>query len=359
MKIISDNSFLNISKQEKEKFYKKQFKYYRGFNTGIVIISVLASLTYFISDCQLFGRFANETLIPRISILIPFSIFLLLRKLNLDYKVEMIASQYIGHSIMWHTIWAIVYLPNRQYASDGFLIMQLVMLMLGFASSFEVAAISQLMIIVNILISNTFNHYEDLNLMLSLGIPCALGIAISNYIFTQSYYEAYLANTKLENLSYIDQLTGVFNRHKLDEITDGDKLKRYNLQDISFIILDIDFFKKINDTYGHDKGDIILKDLADILKNNVKDAGFVIRWGGEEFLIILYGYNEKNAYTLAEKIRQDAENKDNSIDKITVSLGICEYDFDSYKNTVKKADIALYKAKELGRNKTIKYSSIS
>jgi GGDEF domain-containing protein len=68
---------------------------------------------------------------------------------------------------------------------------------------------------------------------------------------------------------------------------------------------------------------------------------------------------KKNAYTLAEKIRQDAENQDNSIDKITISLGICEYDFDSYKNTVKKADIALYKAKELGRNRTVKYSNIN
>lgn len=358
MKINVNNSFLKTSKYEREKFYKTQFEYYRGFNTGIVIISVLASLTYFISDCQLFGRFANETLIPRISILIPFSIFLWLRKLNLDYKVEMLASQYIGHSIMWHTIWAIVYLPNRQYASDGFLIMQLVMLMLGFASSFEVAVVSQLMIIVNILISNTFNHYDDLNLMLSLGIPCALGIAISNYIFTQSYYETYLANNKLENLSYIDQLTGVFNRHKLDDITDGDKLKRYSLQDISFIILDIDFFKKINDTYGHDKGDIILKSLADILKNNVKNDGFVIRWGGEEFLIILYGYNEKTAYALAEKIRKEVENQNNGINKITISLGVCEYDFNSYKNTVKKADMALYKAKELGRNRTIKYSNM-
>jgi diguanylate cyclase (GGDEF)-like protein len=358
MRQYLEGTFLGLSKSDKEEFYRNQFEYYQKFNTSIIVIAVLASLTYFISDCQLFGRFAWETLIPRVSIIIPLIIFLGIRN-SVDYKLEMLMSQWVGHSIMWHTIWAIYYLTNRQYASDGFLIMQLVILMLGFASTFEVAVISQLLVIVNIIVSNSFNHYEDLSLMISLGLPCAIGIAISNFVFTQSYYTAYKANKELATASYTDQLTGMFNRHKLSEIVKEDKIETDDSKVVTIIILDIDFFKKINDTYGHDKGDIILKTLAKTIKHNTSDSDLVIRWGGEEFLIVLYDCDERKAFNTAEDIRKSVEMQDNGINKITISLGVCQYDYKSYRNTVNKADEALYYAKEHGRNQTIAYSEMN
>jgi diguanylate cyclase (GGDEF)-like protein len=357
MKQLLDKSFLGMSRLEKDEFYKNQFEYYRKFNTSIVIVAVLASFFYFISDCQLFGRFAYETLVPRMSTVIDLVVFLFIRKYNHSYKVEMLASQLIGHLIMWHTIWAIYYLPNRQYCSDGFLIMQIVILMLGFASSFGLAVISQLLIIVNILISNMFIHYEDVDLMISLGLPLAIGIAISNYIFTQSYYNLYKTTKELEKLSYLDQLTGAFNRHKISKLIEDDKFIVHTKDDISIVILDIDLFKKVNDTYGHDKGDIILKYLSKTLKASTTADDLVVRWGGEEFLLILFGYDEENAARLANNIRETVEFGNNGISNITISLGICQYK-DSYIGTVKKADMALYYAKEHGRNKAIRYSDI-
>jgi diguanylate cyclase (GGDEF)-like protein len=346
-----------MSKAEKEKFYKNQFEYYRKFNTGIVIITAISSLFYFISDCQLFGRFASETLLARVSIMVELAIFLIIRDHTNNYKVEMITSQIMGHLVMWHTIWAIYYLPNRQYCSDGFIIMQIVILMLGFAASFGISVVSQFLIIVNILVSNMFLHYEDIDLMISLGLPLAIGISLANYIFTQSYYNLYTATRELEQISYTDQLTGTFNRHKITKIVKND-LFREQERNISLIILDIDFFKKVNDTYGHDKGDIILKYIAETLKSNTSSNDLVVRWGGEEFLIILFDYNETKAARLANKIRNEVEKGDNGISKVTISLGICQYK-DSYLETVKKADTALYYAKEHGRNQAIKYSSIA
>lgn len=351
------NSFLNTSKEERADFYKSQFEYYKKFNRAIIIIASLASLTYFISDCQLYGYFQIETAPTRFAIIIPLIIYLIYTRLFDNWKLEMIFSHCIGHLIMWCTIFSIWFLPNRQYASDGFLIIQIVILMLGFASTFSTACISQFMVIGNILISNTFNHYEDISIMLSLGLPCALGIACAQFIFTQSYYETYTINKKLEKLSYIDQLTNAYNRHKLDEITRGGRFILDN-KDISLIIIDIDFFKKINDTFGHDKGDIVLKELAGILKNNIKSDDVLIRWGGEEFLIVLYNCNETQALKIAEKIRKKVESFISKVCRITISLGVSSYNGNDYKESINKADKALYYAKNSGRNKVVSYSEI-
>lgn len=353
------NSFLRLNKSELREFNKSQYKYYEKFNFSVLFLSVVFSLTYFVSDCQLFGRFAFETILSRFSILIIYAGYLILVHRYKNFYFRMIASQIVGHSIMWCTIWSIYFLPNRQYASDGFLILQVVILMLGFASSFWVSAISQLLVIGNILISNTFNHYEDLSLMLSLGLPLASGIVLANYVFTQSYYERYEMTRELKRLSYIDQLTNIYNRHKLDDLIEDNKLKCKSFQDISVIMTDIDFFKKINDTYGHEIGDVVLQGLAKVLSTSIDSNSYAIRYGGEEFLLVLYGYNEEEAFKLAEKIRKQVEGYNNEYCKITISLGVAENNKEvDYTTVISYADKALYKAKNTGRNKTVKYSEI-
>ena len=354
------DTFLKLGKQEKRKFYQSQFEYYKKFNSIVLFLIVLSSLAYFISDCQLFGRFAIETLPSRLSIVVVYSIYMLVtRRSNNAYFVT-IASNIIGHCVMWCTIGAIVYLPNRQYASDGFIIMQIVMLVLGFAAPFEVAAISQLMIIVNIIISNTFIGYEDFSLMISLGLPCSIGIAMAQYAFKQCYFQAYKANQKLTKMSFIDQLTGVYNRHIFDKIAPDGKIEGYNLIEyISFIIIDIDFFKKINDTYGHDVGDEVLQRLASILKEFVSGSNYVVRWGGEEFIVMLRNHTENQAYNLAEQIRKHIESNNSNMKNITISLGVAKYNNIDINSTIKSADIALYKAKTTGRNKVVKYSDMN
>lgn len=166
-----------------------------------------------------------------------------------------------------------------------------------------------------------------------------------------------ITNRKIiEKLSITDTLTGLFNRLKLDKLLDEQKklFDRYKTP-FSVILLDIDNFKSINDTYGHDIGDIVLKVLADNLKIHTRETDFIGRWGGEEFLIICKNTNGDNACLLAEKVRQNIENIIfEECRQQTVSLGVAEYNNDTLKNLFKRVDNCLYEAKKLGKNQ-VKY----
>lgn len=159
----------------------------------------------------------------------------------------------------------------------------------------------------------------------------------------------------LEEESYIDVLTKIFNRKKIDEELE----KKHNLYlrgnkiPFSMLILDVDFFKKINDEHGHPVGDIILTEFSDLLKKSVRNVDIVARWGGEEFCILLDNSTIKEAKIVAEKILSKVQNKVffNNL-KITCSIGIAEYqdEIDKY-SILKKADKNLYISKTTGRNK--------
>ena len=129
---------------------------------------------------------------------------------------------------------------------------------------------------------------------------------------------------------------------------------------IGLIMLDVDFFKKFNDTYGHEAGDLVLKSLANQLVNNVRQADIVCRFGGEEFIVILPGSNLEQTVGRAEQIRLCVENNmriayEGHSFQVTVSLGAACYP-ESGENSddlLKAADDALYRAKEKGRNKVV------
>ena len=160
---------------------------------------------------------------------------------------------------------------------------------------------------------------------------------------------------RIEELSITDKLTSLYNRLKLDEIIDEQisLVTRYNTS-FSVILLDIDNFKSVNDTYGHDVGDIVLQEIAKNIKRHTRKTDFVGRWGGEEFLIICQNTNLNHAYTVAENVRKSI----NSIafeecGKQTVSLGVTEYsNIDSLKTLFKRVDKCLYEAKKSGKNQT-------
>ena len=156
-----------------------------------------------------------------------------------------------------------------------------------------------------------------------------------------------------------DQLTQLYNRHKLVE--EGHRLflkaKRHN-DDLCVTMLDIDFFKKINDTYGHLTGDEVLKSVAHLLKTNVRVEDVVARYGGEEFVIVFDRCSLYNAQLKSDILRmQIARLFPNNI-KVTASLGVTSIKpniHNNFDDILKEADEALYKAKETGRNKVIIY----
>ncbi|MFA7555102.1 MAG: diguanylate cyclase [Spongiibacteraceae bacterium] len=161
-------------------------------------------------------------------------------------------------------------------------------------------------------------------------------------------------NAQLEELSATDKLTGVYNRHKLDDtfISELIRFKRY-LAPLSIIIMDIDFFKSVNDTYGHQVGDEVLKDVAHLSKNSLRPSDILGRWGGEEFLIICPETDLESTYILAEKLRSILESHEFvNVGNITASFGVTTATIGaSSDDLIAQADDALYKAKSKGRNR--------
>lgn len=167
-----------------------------------------------------------------------------------------------------------------------------------------------------------------------------------------------ILNKKVENLANKDSLTSLLNRRAMR--IESKKLlsiaNRYN-HFTSLLLLDIDFFKDVNDTYGHHIGDLTIKEIAKILSRNSRESDLISRYGGEEFLIMLSNSNKESAYTLAERIRKEISliSIENTDLKITVSIGCTEYKKkESLDSFIKRADLLLYKAKDQGRNQTVK-----
>ncbi len=161
---------------------------------------------------------------------------------------------------------------------------------------------------------------------------------------------------KLEKMAVIDNLTNIYNRHKLNELISNEleQVKRYN-EDAVIVMFDIDHFKHINDTYGHDVGDEVLKFLSHMVLKSIRKVDVVGRWGGEEFILILSHIDLGHAYSKVEAIRKKIENS--LIDgnyKITVSFGMTQFlQTDTKAKLLKRVDDALYEAKKSGRNKVI------
>ena len=160
----------------------------------------------------------------------------------------------------------------------------------------------------------------------------------------------------LEEKASTDALTKLFNKGKFNEVVFKEmELAKSTFSALSIIFLDIDHFKIVNDTYGHDAGDYILKEIASILKDSVRKGDFVARWGGEEFIITLQAMTADQASIIAEKIRHNIEEYTfTDGGKQTVSLGVTQYVVgESKENLLKRVDEALYAAKQSGRNKVV------
>ncbi len=161
---------------------------------------------------------------------------------------------------------------------------------------------------------------------------------------------------KFKKRANIDALTGVYGRSKFDELyhSEFSRSTRY-LNPLTIIFIDIDHFKIINDTHGHDVGDEILKVFAKLISSNRREFDIFARWGGEEFILMLPQTNINDGYKLGEKIRKTiASYEFDKAASLTCSIGLSMLNKGDTKETlIKRADNALYKAKTTGRNKTI------
>ena len=162
-----------------------------------------------------------------------------------------------------------------------------------------------------------------------------------------------LAHRNLERVAVTDRLTGLYNRTKLDEVFANElaRAERYG-ESVAVIMADIDKFKLVNDTYGHQVGDSVLSEFATIVRNLVRDMDTPGRWGGEEFLVICSHVDLNGAHALAERIRAAvAEHSFSVAGQRTCSFGVATYrPGDTAETMVSRADAALYEAKQNGRD---------
>jgi len=158
---------------------------------------------------------------------------------------------------------------------------------------------------------------------------------------------------ELARLATTDSLTGLCNRHRFNELLEQEvaRARRYHAP-LSLIMFDLDYFKNINDTYGHAVGDQVLRSVAEVLRKNVRDTDWVGRWGGEEFMVLCPEATEQDAMLIAEKLRRLVEGHAfETVKMITVSCGVTRFKaHDSVDAFVSRADDGLYRAKEKGRN---------
>ena len=186
---------------------------------------------------------------------------------------------------------------------------------------------------------------------------------VAETLLTRDY-----ANEGLIRFAFTDYLTGLKTRGYFEQQLELE-IKRCERKKAHFALLmiDIDFFKQLNDTYGHHVGDQVLRDVASILMKDMREVDTVARYGGEEFVIILPETGGPGAHLVAERLRRAVEQArffagtPDAIERLTVSLGVAIYDQDAHyrRDLIEYADAALYAAKSQGRNRTVLYAEIA
>jgi len=164
-----------------------------------------------------------------------------------------------------------------------------------------------------------------------------------------------LKNEQLKDIAIRDSLTNLYNHGYIYEFLSKEE-KRFirSREPFSIIMIDIDHFKQMNDTHGHVQGDLLLRELAVLLKGHLRSSDIIGRYGGEEFLAVLVNSDLNTGFYVAEKIRKTVENYifSNGL-TITISLGVSEYQETSISDLIDRADKKMYEAKRLGRNRTV------
>jgi len=228
---------------------------------------------------------------------------------------------------------------------------------------FRVRPINGMMLTILIVISYitlatmTFNIYKT---WVTIAYP--VGSVLISYVLIALYTQvaATVERNKLFKQATRDGLTNLYNVRHFNLLIEAEfrMLKLNPNKKAAVIMSDIDNFKKINDTHGHQVGDLILKEIAKIFQSSVRQVDIVARYGGEEFVVLLPGAGKKDATDVAERIRVSVENKKfkfgDNFYTATVSFGVNEYTNDATKDDIiRKADEALYKAKTTGKNRVV------
>ena len=342
----------SMNPSEKADFYKDKCEYYQGIVELSLIVACLTTICFIYSDYMINGS-VFPTLIPRLSILLYIALFFIVTGISKSYRVMVLMDFILGHGMVLAASWTAYNLVDNSNSVTGIIIVNLLWIVIGFVATPIDTLINGIVFIIEIIITNTFNHYTNYDVILSLEIPCIIGIVVTHYIMTAYYLDHFRVTQKLKWSMVTDPLTMVYNRHLLEKIVSENSLKIQSTgEQIAVAMLDIDDFKKINDENGHYTGDLTLYFLGQKLNKQTHEDDYVIRYGGEEFVLILRNCSVDDALARMEQFRADIESARDIPVPFTVSIGVSGYKGD-YSETLMKADEALYKAKNTGKNKVV------
>lgn len=214
-----------------------------------------------------------------------------------------------------------------------------------------------------------FNYFVSYRSVIEFKTLNLFSVCSSGNLCIDDYLGGYLLLYNVSLFGIFSLICKLIKSHRINKLDNLSGLKRRDcfsekkvdkrVQALCF--LDIDHFKNINDTYGHDIGDEAIKAFSNTLKKNIRETDVAFRWGGEEFLIIFRSnrYANVDIYCLVERLRHSVEvMKVKGLPHFTVSIGYCHYDrYIDVKSLIKQADVAMYQSKINGRNKVTKYNS--
>ncbi|WP_083786237.1 GGDEF domain-containing protein [Caminibacter mediatlanticus] len=325
-----------------------------------LIVSITFSILFFtLRVLHIIPSTQKETIIIFILILVLITNFLVIKKINDFYKM-----QFIFYTLYSLLFFFLTYVEKNIITIHWYYCL---ISIISFTLYQKLTLILNTFILILILILIYFLDiklylYDKLILTISFLSFYLISFIISYYLEKFSF-ETSLKNELLEKLSFFDYLTEAYNRRaffKFANILINDA-KREN-KNLALLMMDIDYFKKINDTYGHEVGDIVLKEFVSLIKKNIRKNDLFARIGGEEFVLLIKINNEYQPYSIANKILKLIETSQiiykNYKIKFTISIGgyIFNPNTDSLESALAKADKALYKAKER-RNTIVIFNS--
>jgi diguanylate cyclase (GGDEF)-like protein len=360
-----------LSKLELSSDYlNKKFNDHRLYTAAILLILIPLGLAEGIFDYKSHPEIKSELFQLRLYFLllvIPAWIILkssCLKLATATILITLVFSAYLGIRIIEHTGEDLVTTVSN-FALYPFFIF---FVLIGFSIYIQIFFLTVAFSFV--VLSENHGVLDELiqNVYFQISVQSSVSALFIMLVFSWSYYHRYNLLLALEKSSQTDPLTGVANRRYFDSKLKSEASRSArSSSDCALILLDIDHFKRINDTFGHPTGDRVICALADLCVNQSREIDLVARLGGEEFAVILPDTNITDAKNLAERIRKHVEDISvtgdaGEIVKWTISLGVSSLpESRSSRYTteivmemfIKKADNALYEAKKKGRNQTV------
>jgi len=346
-----------IPRERRNDFYQRKYDHFKDLTVWMIIITCIIEMTFFVSDCSMVNGFSKETVLPRFLILVPLGLYLFTFKHVSSYKIMAPFSYVMIHACMLSVIWAHTIIGDSSALRETFLVMHLVFVVAGISAPKNLHSVCHILMAAEIVFAICVNNMSKIDTIISLGGAGLVSVCVFEVIFENAYAEQYNISKKLEDISLHDQLTGAFNRTKLKMLC-MEESNELDYKKAGFILIDINDFKKINENFGHDAGDAIIKELYEIIKFCTRGGDVCIRMGDEQFLIIVPEQGLARTKEIGERIRAKVEKKNELEYPFKVSIGVAIYLGGDYHVTINLADKALKFAEENDVNIVVAYEDM-